>query len=215
MTEDHGTSRTINLAFTGASGAQYGLRLLQCLVAAGCQVNVMVSKAAQVVIATETDLKLPGTPPAMMETFTAYTRAEPGQIRVFGREDWFAPPASGSGEKAPLVICPCSTGTLSALATGASNNLIERAGDVALKERRPLILVPREAPFSEVHLQNMLTLTRMGAVILPASPGFYHKPESVQDLVDFIVARLLDHLDIPQDLMPRWGQARAEGKRPG
>lgn len=215
MTEDHGASRTINLAFTGASGAQYGLRLLQCLVAAGCQVNVMVSKAAQVVIATETDLKLPGTPPAMMETFTTYTRAEPGQIRVFGREDWFAPPASGSGEKAPLVICPCSTGTLSALATGASNNLIERAGDVALKERRPLILVPREAPLSEVHLQNMLTLTRMGAVILPASPGFYHKPASVQDLVDFIVARLLDHLGISQDLMPRWGQARAEGKRPG
>ena len=164
-------------------------------------------------IATETDLKLPGTPPAMRETLSAYAGAEPGQVLVFGREDWFAPPASGSGEKAPLVVCPCSTGTLSALATGASNNLIERAGDVALKERRPLILVPREAPFSEVHLDNMLKLTRMGAVIMPASPGFYHKPQAVEDLVDFIVARILDHLNLPQDLMPRWGEARAEDKR--
>lgn len=213
MTEQSPQMRTINLAFTGASGAQYGLRLLQCLVAAGCRVHVMVSRAAQVVIATETDLKLPGSPPAMQEALAEWAQAKPGQVLVFGREDWFAPPASGSGEKAPLVVCPCSTGTLSALATGASNNLIERAGDVALKERRQLILVPREAPFSEVHLENMLKLTRMGAVIMPASPGFYHKPSSVQDLVDFVVARLLDHLGIPQDLMPRWGEERAQGKR--
>ncbi|MEE3170293.1 MAG: flavin prenyltransferase UbiX [Pseudomonadota bacterium] len=213
MTDKQSQAKTVNLAFTGASGAQYGLRLLQCLVAIGCRVNVMVSRAAQVVIATETELKLPGTPPAMQETLSAYANAEPGQVLVFGREDWFAPPASGSGEKAPLVVCPCSTGTLSALATGASNNLIERAGDVALKERRTLILVPREAPFSEVHLENMLRLTRMGAVIMPASPGFYHKPGSVDDLVDFIVARILDHLDLPQDLMPRWGEARAEARR--
>ena len=130
MSNDQNRPSTVNLAFTGASGAQYGLRLLQCLVSAGCRVNVMVSRAAQVVIATETDLKLPGTPPAMRETLSAYAGAEPGQVLVFGREDWFAPPASGSGEKAPLVVCPCSTGTLSALATGASNNLIERAGDV-------------------------------------------------------------------------------------
>ncbi|WP_144822599.1 flavin prenyltransferase UbiX [Marinobacter piscensis] len=205
-------SRTINLAFTGASGAQYGLRLLQCLVASGCRVHVMVSKAAQVVMATETDLKLPGTPPAMQRTLSDYASAEPGQVLVFGREDWFSPPASGSGEKAPLVICPCSTGTLSALATGASNNLIERAGDVALKEKRQLILVPREAPYSEVHLENMLKLTRMGAVIMPASPGFYHRPESVHDLVDFIVARILDHLDLLQELMPRWGEARVSAK---
>jgi 4-hydroxy-3-polyprenylbenzoate decarboxylase len=212
MTSNLSKARTVNLAFTGASGAQYGLRLLQCLVAAGCRVNVMISKAAQIVIATETDLKLPGTPPAMQKTLSEYASAEPGQVLVFGREDWFSPPASGSGEKAPLVVCPCSTGTLSALATGASNNLIERAGDVALKERRQLILVPREAPYSEVHLENMLKLTRMGAVIMPASPGFYHRPGSVHDLVDFIVARILDHLDIPQDLMPRWGEGRVNAK---
>lgn len=214
MSEPASYSRTINLAFTGASGAQYGLRLLQCLVAAGCRVQVMVSRAAQVVMATETDLKLPGSPAAMQDALADWAQAQPGQVLVFGREDWFAPPASGSGEKAPLVVCPCSTGTLSALATGASNNLIERAGDVALKERRQLILVPREAPFSEVHLENMLKLTRMGAVIMPASPGFYHKPASVEDLVDFIVARLLDHLGIDQDLMPRWGEGRVQAKLP-
>lgn len=214
MTAASEKQRVINLAFTGASGAQYGLRLLQCLVAANCRVHVMISKAAQVVIATETDLKLPGNTAAMQEALASYASALPGQVLVFGREDWFAPPASGSGEKAPLVICPCSTGTLSALATGASNNLIERAGDVALKERRQLILVPREAPFSEVHLESMLRLTRMGAVIMPACPGFYHRPNSVSDLVDFIVARLLDHLGLPQDLMPRWGEERAKSKQP-
>lgn len=208
MTEQPSRTRTVNLALTGASGAQYGLRLLQCLAAAGCRVNIMISRAAQVVIATETDLKLPGTPPAMTAKLTEWAGAGDGQIRVFGREDWFAPPASGSGEAAPLVICPCSTGTLSALATGASDNLIERAGDVALKERRQLILVPREAPYSEVHLENMLKLTRMGALIIPASPGFYHRPDSVQDLVDFVVARILDQLGIGQDLMPRWGDER-------
>lgn len=213
MTQVTQQRRVINLAFTGASGAQYGLRLLQCLVAAGCQVHIMISKAAQIVIATETDLKLSGNTASMQEAFRDYAGADDGQVLVFGREDWFSPPASGSGEKAPLVVCPCSTGTLSALATGASNNLIERAGDVALKERRKLILVPREAPFSEVHLENMLRLTRMGAVIMPASPGFYHQPESIADLVDFIVARLMDHLDLPQDLMPRWGEERLASKK--
>ena len=108
------------------------------------------------------------------------------------------------------MICPCSTGTLSALATGASNNLIERAGDVALKVRRKLILVLRETRYSEVHLENMLRLTRMGAVMMPASPGFYHNPQSVDDLVDFMVARILDHLDLPQTLVPRWGEKKAD-----
>ncbi|WP_328189424.1 flavin prenyltransferase UbiX [Marinobacter sp. OP 3.4] len=210
MVADTAEPRVINLAMTGASGAQYGLRLLQCLVAQDCRVNVMVSKAARVVLATETEVQLPASTAGALKVLQEYSGARDGQLTVFGHEDWFAPPASGSGEKAPLVICPCSTGSLSALATGASNNLIERAGDVALKERRPLILVPREAPYSEVHLENMLKLTRMGAVIMPASPGFYHKPGSVDDLVDFIVARLLDHLGLPQTLVPRWGEGKGE-----
>ncbi|BES72619.1 flavin prenyltransferase UbiX [Marinobacter nanhaiticus D15-8W] len=212
MAESSTQRPTVNLALTGASGAQYGLRLLQCLLAAGCRVHFMISKAAQVVVATETELRLPGSPESMQAYLAETYGADPDQLLVFGREDWFAPPASGSGSRAPLVICPCSTGTLSALATGASNNLIERAGDVALKERHKLILVPREAPYSEVHLDNMLRLTRMGATIMPASPGFYHRPQSIEDLVDFVVARILDHLDLPQDLMPRWGQDRIDRK---
>lgn len=198
--------RRVTLAITGASGAQYGLRLLQCLVAAEVQVLVMVSKAAQVVIATETDIDLPGRPDEQQRVLTDLYGATPGQIRVFGREQWMAPVASGSGAPASMVVCPCSTGCLSAIATGASNNLIERAADVALKERRQLILVPREAPYSEIHLEHMLKLTRMGAVVVPASPGFYHRPQSVEDMVDFIVARILNQLGIEQEMLPRWGE---------
>lgn len=196
----------ITLAMTGASGAQYGLRLLECLVSARYQVMLLISKAAQVVIATETDLKLPGTPDAQQQYFEERYAAEPGQIRVFGREQWFAPVASGSGAPASMVVCPCSTGTLSAIANGASNNLIERAADVALKERRQLILVPREAPFSSIHLENMLQLSRHGAIILPASPGFYHKPSCIEDMIDFVVARILNQLQIDHSLMPKWGE---------
>ncbi|MNJ45109.1 putative aromatic acid decarboxylase [compost metagenome] len=117
-----------------------------------------------------------------------------------------SPVASGSGAPAAMVVVPCSTGTLSAIATGACNNLIERAADVTLKERRQLILVPREAPFSTIHLENMLKLSNMGAVILPAAPGFYHQPQTIDDLIDFVVARILNLLDIPQDMLPRWGE---------
>ena len=197
--------RRVSLAITGASGVQYALRLLECLVAQKVQVLVMISKAAQVVTAAETEIKLPGTPEAQESFLTELYGAAEGQVRVFGRENWFAPVASGSGAPSSMVICPCSTGTLSAVATGARNNLIERAADVTLKERRKLILVPREAPYSEIHLEHMLKLTRMGAVVVPASPGFYHKPESVNDMVDFIVARILSQLDLQQDLMPAWG----------
>ncbi len=196
----------ICIAVTGASGSQYALRLAEVLLAAGRDIDVIVSKAAQLVIATETDVSLPGNSRAQAEFLQQYFNVGEPRLRVFGREDWMAPWASGSGQPGPLVICPCSTGTLSAIATGASNNLIERAADVALKERRRLILVPRETPYSEIHLQNMLTLTRMGAVILPASPGFYHQPQSVQELIDFIVARILNQLGIDQSLMPAWGK---------
>ncbi|KEA65516.1 3-polyprenyl-4-hydroxybenzoate carboxy-lyase UbiX [Marinobacterium lacunae] len=193
------------MAITGASGVQYGLRLVQCLLQADTQVLLMISRAAQVVIATETDLKLPGQSEAQGEYLSRLFNAGDDQLKVFGREQWFAPVASGSGAPGSMVVCPCSTGTLSAIACGASNNLIERAADVALKERRQLLLVPREAPYSEIHLENMLKLTRMGAVVIPASPGFYQRPGSVEDMIDFIVARILSQLGIEQTLLPRWG----------
>jgi len=200
-------SQTITIAITGASGVQYGLRLTQCLINEGLRVYLMVSKAAQIVIATETDLKLPAQAAKMAQYLSEKFSAKPGQLEVFGKEDWMAPVASGSGAPSQMVVCPCSTGTLSAIACGASNNLIERAADVVLKERRKLILVPRETPYSEIHLEHMLKLTRMGAVIMPASPGFYHQPQSLDDLVDFIVARILDHLGVEQKLVERWGRS--------
>lgn len=198
--------RTITLAMTGASGAQYGLRLLQCLLAAECRVYLLLSSAAEVVIRTETDLDLPSTLEEQQLFLSQRYGAEEDQLTLFGRDDWFSPVASGSSSPASMVICPASGGTLSSIATGASNNLIERAADVALKERRQLILVPRETPYSAIHLENMLKLTQLGAVVLPASPGFYMQPDSVEALIDFVVARILDQLDIEQDLMPRWGE---------
>lgn len=144
----------VTLAVTGASGAQYAMRLLECLVRAGVEVSFLISQAAQLVVATETQWQLPAKPQALETYLTDHFSAKPGQIRVYGKQDWMAPVASGSGAPAAMVVCPCSTGSLSAIATGASNNLIERAADVALKERRKLILVPREAPFSTIHLET-------------------------------------------------------------
>jgi len=196
----------ITLAITGASGVQYAMRLLEILVKQDVQVLLLVSKAAQVVAATETDLKLSGKIEVQQAYLSERYQAKEGQILVFGKEQWMAPVASGSGSPNTMVVCPCSTGCLSAIATGASNNLIERAADVVLKERKKLILVPREAPYSEIHLEHMLKLTRMGAVILPASPGFYQNPATIEDLIDFVVARILSQIGLEQDLMPAWGQ---------
>ncbi|KZX67119.1 aromatic acid decarboxylase [Alcanivorax sp. HI0033] len=198
--------KRITLAFTGASGAPYGLRLLQCLLDADCEVFVILSKAARVVIGMETELKLPAGTGAAEQALRDWVQTDRGNLVVCGLEQWTAPVASGSGAPAAMVVCPCSTGTLSAIACGASDNLIERAADVAIKEGRKLILVPREAPFSPLHLENMLKLSRLGVTIMPAAPGFYHQPETVQDLVDFIVARLLDHLGVEQTLVKRWGE---------
>ncbi|WP_343224021.1 flavin prenyltransferase UbiX [Oceanobacter mangrovi] len=200
-------SQRICVAITGASGSPYALRLIEVLLAAGREVDVILSKAGLLVMATETNLTLPGKPQGQLQAMQDYFQVSGEQLRVYGRDDWMAPWASGSGQPGPLVICPCSTGTLSAIATGASDNLIERAADVALKEGRRLILVPRESPYSEIHLNNMLSLKRMGAVILPASPGFYHRPQSVAELVDFVVARILGQLGIDQTLMPKWGDS--------
>lgn len=199
--------RTITLAMTGASGAQYALRLLECLLAANCRVYLLISRAAEVVIRTETDLQLPEQDiDAQQQWLARCYKAKPEQLILFSREDWFAPVASGSSSPSSMVICPASGGTLSAIASGASNNLIERAADVALKERRQLIVVPRETPYSQVHLENMLKLTQMGALVLPASPGLYQQPKTIDDLIDFIVARILDQLNIPQTVFPRWGE---------
>lgn len=204
------TQDTITLAITGASGAQYGLRLLECLLAAGRRVYLMVSQPAQVVIATETELKLPGRPEDQQAFLSERFGAAPGQLQVFGRDQWISPVASGSNRARAMVVCPCSSATLSAIAVGASRDLIERAADVMLKERRKLILVTREMPVSSIHLENLLKLSREGVVIMPASPGFYHRPTSVEQLLDFVVARILDQLDIQQTLIPRWGEAATE-----
>ena len=197
--------KQVTLAITGASGAPYALTLLKSLVNADYQVYVLISSAAKVVFATEENVKIPGRPEDAAAFFTEHCNAKPDQIKVFGKEEWFSPVASGSAAPAKMVVCPCSTGTLSAISNGASDNLIERAADVVLKERGQLILVPREMPLSSIHLENMLKLSQMGATIMPAAPGFYHNPKTIDDLVDFVVARILDHLGIEQSLVARWG----------
>jgi 4-hydroxy-3-polyprenylbenzoate decarboxylase len=199
-------SNRITLAISGASGVQYGLRLLQCLLAAKQEVYLLISQPAQVVIATETDMTLPGRSEEQQTFLSELYGAADNQLQVYGREQWMSPVASGSNTARAMVVCPCSSATLSAIASGASRDLMERAADVMLKERRQLILVHRETPVSSIHLENMLKLSRLGATIMPASPGFYQKPASVNDLVDFVVARILDQLHIEQALIPRWGE---------
>lgn len=190
----------IVFAITGASGAPYAVRLLEQLVAAKRHVQLIVSSHGLRLLRTESDID---SAEALRERIGE--RAWEQQITIFDDGDRGAAPASGSALNAGMVICPCSMGTLSAIAVGASRSLVERAADVALKERRPLVLVPRESPLSAIHLENMLRATRAGAVVLPASPGFYHRPKSIDDLVDFVVARVLDHLGVEHALGKRWG----------
>lgn len=199
--------KRITVAITGASGAPYALRLLECLVAANCQIYLLISKAAERVLEIEEGLTFPFEAKARQAFFTERYAARTEQIICSDKLDWFSPVASGSNAPEAMVICPCSGGTLSAIASGASNNLIERAADVMIKERKPLIILPREMPLSPIHLENMLKLSRIGVTVMPASPGFYHKPQSIRDLVDFVVARILDHLKIEQTLLPKWGDS--------
>lgn len=199
------TKPTIALAITGASGAQYGLRLLEQLIAAQCRVYVMVSKPAQVVFGLELDLDIPSRPAEMQRWFSERYGAAEGQLQVFSSEQWTAPIASGSNAADAMVICPCTAATSAAVAQGLSRSLIERAADVMLKERRQLLIVLRETPLSSIHLENLLRLSNAGATIMPAAPGFYNKPESVDELVDFMVARIMDHLRLDNRLAPRWG----------
>jgi len=195
----------ITVAITGASGSAYALRLIECLVAANFQIYVLCSSAARIVFDTEVGLKLPASPDAATQFLSEKFQAKASQITVFGKEQWFSPVASGSAAPKKMIVCPCSTGTLAAISQGMSDNLIERAADVVIKERGQLIMVVRETPFSTIHLQNMLTLSQMGVTVMPAAPGFYHQPKSINDLIDFMVGRMLDHLGIEQSIMPRWG----------
>lgn len=195
----------ITLAITGASGSAYALRLIECLIAANYQLYILCSSAGRIVLDTEVGIKIPTSPDAASKFFTEKYQAKNNQITVFGKEQWFSPVASGSSAPKKMVVCPCSTGTMAAICHGMSDNLIERAADVVIKERGQLILMVRETPFSTLHLQNMLSLSQQGVTIMPASPGFYHKAETIEDLIDFMVGRVLDHLGIEQDIMPRWG----------
>ena len=192
------------LGITGASGAPYAARLLEALTEADCEVGVCASAAAVEVLATELygDARL-----SRDETLARFLEhARGGQVTLYDERDWHAPYASGSAKVDAYVICPCSMGTLGALASGVMSNVIQRAGSVALKEGRRLVVMPRETPLSDIHLENMLRLRRAGATILFLAPGFYHGAETLDDLLDFVVARVLDQIGLDNALIPRWGQ---------
>ena len=193
------------VAWSGASGIGYGLRLVEVLLSAGVRVELVYSPVTQIVARQELDVTLPTAPDAaaalLRERFNAGEA-----LQVYGREAWFAPIASGSNAADAMVVCPASMGTVAAIAQGMAKTLIERAADVMLKERRPLVLVPRETPLSVIHLENLLRLARAGACVLPANPGFYHRPQRVEGLVDFIVMRVCDQIGVATDLLPRWGE---------
>ena len=194
----------IFLGITGASGAPYARRLLQALSASGCEVGVTVSGAAVEVLATELygDARL-----SRDEVLARFTEGVSEQVTVSEPNDWRAPYASGSARVDGYVICPCSMGTLGTIASGAMQNLVHRAASVALKEERKLIVCPRETPLSTIHLENMLTLRRAGATVLVLAPGFYHGAERIDDLLDFVVGRILDQLGLENSLVTRWGQS--------
>jgi 4-hydroxy-3-polyprenylbenzoate decarboxylase len=186
------------VAVTGASGAPYAVRLLEALTAAGQPTWLIVSDHGYRLLDTESGI---GSLDALRDRVGAQAWAQ--SVRVFDDRDRGALPASGSVPTKGMVICPCSMGTIAAIAAGTSRSLVERAADVVLKERRKLIVVPRETPYSDIHLENMLRLTRAGAVVMPASPGFYHRPRAIEELVDFVVGRILDHVGV-RNAMPRW-----------
>ena len=200
MSMDSGISMrdTVVVAMTGASGAHYALRLIQQLSAHQVGVHLLCSSAARVVLAQECDFTMPQAVDRQAAALARLLGVSAAYIHCYALDDWFSPVASGSAGIRRMVVIPCSMGTLGRIANGISDNLIERAADVMLKERRQLILVPRETPFSTLHLENMLRLSRMGAHIVPAMPGFYHRPTQIDDLVDFMVERVIDQLDLPE-----------------
>ena len=197
------------LAITGASGSVYGLRLTAELLRAGCRVSLLLSEPGRQVLNYETGLGWSLDPAERQRQVREHFAAE--RIDCLDNADLFAAVASGSAAADAMVICPCSMGTAGRIAAGLSGTLLERAADVMLKERRPLLLVPRETPLSIIHLENLLRLARAGAVVIPAMPAFYHAPASVDDLVDFVVGKVLDQLGVPHTLFTRWGEGRGEG----
>jgi flavin prenyltransferase len=196
---------TYTVAITGASGAPYGLKLLETLIAGGHSVYLCISGEGQAIVHDEAGLLLKGSETDIQNALERHLKAREGQLRYFDEENLYAPIASGSSKVDAMVVIPCSMKSLASIANGFGSNLIERAADVTLKERRPLILVPRETPLSAIHLRNMLALAELGCRIIPAMPAFYHHPKRVQDMVDFIAGRVLDSMGVENDLAPRWG----------
>ena len=199
-------NKQIALALTGASGAPYSQRLLEVLLGLGITVHLMISAAARIVFADELDWKLPARASDVHKMLVKEFDCNPEHLKVYGEQQWSSPLASGSHKVSTMIVCPCTMGTLSSIAVGSSDNLINRAADVMIKEDRKLILVPREAPFSAIHLENMLKLARLGVCILPPNPGFYFKPTQLSEIVDFVVARILDQAKIEHELQPIWGE---------
>lgn len=195
----------IAIGITGASGSIYAVRLLEELLKQEVELHLVMSDAAKVVFATELDLTIPQDLTASKEFFYKKFNTDSQKLKIYDAKDWFSPIASGSANINAMLIVPCSSGALSAIATGASNNLMERGADVCLKERRKLILLTRETPLNQIHLENMLKITQMGGIIMPASPGFYNNPKQIGDLIDFIVARILAQLGLDQKLVNAWG----------
>lgn len=196
--------KNIVVGITGASGSIYGLRLIEELLTAGMHVTVLLTNAGRQVLAFETGLEIADDKQQGLQQLKEYFKGD-DNLTYFPLNDFFAPVASGSSSPDAVVICPCSMGTLGRIAAGLSDNLLERVADVALKENQKLLLVPRETPFNQIHLENLLRLSKAGAQILPAMPGFYQQPETVADLVNFLVGKILDNLAIEHQLFKRWG----------
>jgi len=207
MSSANSKQEPVIVAMTGASGAAYGLRLIQRLAQAGLPLHLLLSDAARVVLRQEIDLQLPAENNATANLLAEHLNIPSTLLRCYALNDWFSPTASGSAGIKRMVIVPCSMGTLGRIASGISDNLIERAADVILKEKRQLIIVPRETPLSAIHLENMLKLSRLGVEIIPAMPAFYHRPQSLEEIIDFLVDRLLDHLGVENPDAKAWGDS--------
>ncbi len=204
MTVNNPQIRHFVVAITGASGSVYGLRLISELLRSGERVSLILTSAGRQVMNHETGLEWSAEIKTQRQQVQEYFASI--AVDCLAIDDFWAGAASGSAAANAMIVAPCSMGTLGRIAAGLSGNLLERAADVMLKERRTLLLVPRETPFNSIHLENLLRLSQSGAVILPAMPGFYHGPQTIEDLVDFVVGKILDQLDVQHSLFTRWGE---------